>query len=452
MTDPTRRELIAGASLTGLATLSDAHASALSAGGAMAARAAQLRARWEQGAEDLSATLLVDRPDCGDPTLRTDADTLRRGFAALEVFKEIELLSIEEQAHRPIQRLLGEVFVAVGAAVVTAASWARSWSDGAGLDADPDDGHLHGALGALRLGVRDAKTTYGRQQQLETSLAELAGDRRPGALRQRVRRLLHRTGKAHALAERIAEDPTATGVLQLDDPALHARVVAAQEATGEPVEDFARTYRKQKTLLVLGMLGLGAVIVAGGFFALVGLCVVGCGGGVGGVVLLLISLGVMGLAIWGIIGLRDRYRAVKRKEENLRSGQSDADATPRTPLASAAWVDIDASLDWVSAGVVVRADEPLVARAWGVIRGGRLWAADAEGDGVAAGPGAPLPGAPARALIGRIGGRVFFIGAEQRVPDGLEGPLELGVNVADEHRALLRGGFTVQLMRPALPA
>ena len=76
----------------------------------------------------------------------------------------------------------------------------------------------------------------------------------------------------------------------------------------------------------------------------------------------------------------------------------DARALPPTALASAGWFDVDARADWVATGIDIHPETPTVARL-GVVRDGRLWAADAEGDGVAAGRGAPLPGAPARALI-----------------------------------------------------
>ena len=99
MSDPTRRAVLAATTSITLATMSpEVHAAGLLDGGIspMRARVAMLRERWARGAEELSVTLLVDRPDCGDAALRTDADTLRRGFAAVEIFKELELLSVEE--------------------------------------------------------------------------------------------------------------------------------------------------------------------------------------------------------------------------------------------------------------------------------------------------------------------------------------------------------------------
>ena len=445
MSDPTRRAVLAATTSITLATMSpEVHAAGLLDGGIspMRARVAMLRERWARGAEELSVTLLVDRPDCGDQALRSDADTLRRGFAAVEIFKELELLSVEEQVHVAVQALFAEVFAAVGGAVRTSSALIRAWADGDGLRDDPDERHLHGALGALRLGLRDARTTYGRQQQLDATLGTASDDKRPGALRARARRLLQRSEKANALAERIAAASGATDVLRLDDPVLEARVAAAVAASDEPAPPATeRSDALTTELIVLGMIGLGALFVGGLFLALLGLCSVACDGGIAGVLVLLLGLAVMGLTIWGAIRLgraaRSRHEAPDAASAELRT----------TPLEAAAWVDIDARTDWTPAGIQVQPGEALVARAWGVVRGGRLWAADAEGDGVAAGRGAPLPGAPARSLIGRVGARVFFIGAEQRVPAGVEGPLELRANVAPEHQELLRGGFTVQILR-----
>lgn len=445
MPEPTRRDVIAGATLGTLAAVSteaSAGVRMVRPGGAVAEHVARLRERWDRGAEDLGATLLVDRPDCGDAALRADARALRRGFAAVEIYKELELLPVEDQVHAPVQELFADVFAAVGGAVRTSVAWARAWADGEGLRSDPDDQHLHGALGALRLGLRDAKTTYGRQQQLEATLNGAAQDRRPGALRARVRRLLLRAEKADALAERIAAAPGSTDVLRLDDPAVEAKVAAAVAAQEQAEPGAAASPGEPSTgVVVLGMLCLGALLVGGLFVTLLGACSVGCDGGVAGVLVLLLGLALMGLAIWGSIRLL-RWA----KHGSSAPEAADAGLVP-TPLEPAGWVDIDASTGWVPAGVEVQPEVPLVARAWGVVRGGRLWAADAEGDGVAAGMGAPLPGAPARALIGRVGARVFFIGAEQRVPDGVAGLLELRANVPEAHLDLMRGGFTVQLLR-----
>lgn len=450
MSEPTRRDVIAGASLGALAAVgTEAQAGIRPArpSGPVAERVAWLRERWDRGAEDLGATLLVDRPDCGDAALRADARILRRGFAAVEIYKELELMPVEEQVHAPVQELFREVFAAVGGAVRTSVTWARGWADGEGLRSDPDEQHLHGALGALRLGLRDARTTYGRQQQLEATLDTVAQDRRPGALRARTRRLLRRAEKADALATRIAEAPGSTDVLRLDDPAMEARVAAAVAALDEAEPGAAASPHEPSTgMVVLGMLCLGALLVGGLFVTLLGACSVGCDGGVAGVLVLLVGLALMGLAIWGGI------RLLRSRHPHATAPESASAELIPTPLEPAGWVDIDASTGWVAAGVEVRPEVPLVARAWGVVRGGRLWAADAEGDGVAAGMGAPLPGAPARALIGRVGARVFFVGAEQRIPAGVAGPLELRANVAAEHQALMRGGFTVQILRAAARA
>ena len=69
---------------------------------------------------------------------------------------------------------------------------------------------------------------------------------------------------------------------------------------------------------------------------------------------------------------------------------------------------------------------------------------------MAAGPGAPLPGAPSGALVGRVGDQTFFLGAEGLVPRGLSGPLLLAVNLRPSAAAVARGGVEVQLLRRAV--
>lgn len=438
MPNPTRRDLFAGAVLgTAAAFHPEASAAILDhpLRQRMANLAEGLRTRWAHGAEDMGATFLMDRE--GDHPLHHEANALRQGFSALEIFKEIENLSIEEQVQSPIQNLLTEIAMAVGQAILASTALTRAYVEGEGADQDPDEHHLLGAIGALRIGVRSAKTTYGRQQMLENTLNTFTVDKQPGALRSRLRRILRRNEKAEALASRIAEDPSATGVLQSTDPDVCARIKAAQAESEPPLPvPFHGVSQTERSLIILGMLALGIMIPFGVLLVLVGGCLVACEGP-GGVILLLIGIALTSLTSWGMVTLKKRLHGPV-------DGQA---ALPQLGIESVGWADLDASKGWVSTGLWVDRHTPMIARAWGVVRGGRLWAADAEGDGVVAGMGAPLPGAPARALIGRIGEQVFFVGAEQRLPDDLAGMLELGINVKPEHHALLRGGFTVQVLR-----
>lgn len=448
MPNPTRRDLFAGAAL-GTAAVFHPEASAAILDHPLCTRMADhaegLRKRWAHGAEDMRATFLMDRE--GDHPLHREADALRQGFSALEVFKEIENLSIEEQVQSPIQHLLTDIAMAVGRAVLASSALTHAYVEGEGADQDPDEHHLHGAIGALRIGVRSAKTTYGRQQLLENTLNTFTMDKQPGALRGRLRRMLRRNAKAEALAARIAEDPSSTSVLQITDPVMRDRVQAAQAESEPPLPaPFNGVSYADRSTLILGMLGLGIVMAFGIFLALIGICTVACGESVG-VIVLLIGIALIGLTSWGVSTIKKHlHRPVDMH------AAVDPQIGTRWVLESAGWADLDASKGWLSTGLLVDRHTPMIARAWGVVRGGRLWAADAEGDGVVAGKGAPLPGAPARALIGRIADRVFFMGTEQRLPDDMEGMLELCINVPPEHHALLRGGFTVQILRPCVPA
>ncbi len=454
--DPSRRSVLAGVALSPLLA-AEAHAGPTvrtALGGTppgvsrLGRQAATLRERWARGAEELSATMLVDPGPGTDSALVADADALRQGFAAVEIFKELESMPLEDQVQGPMQRLMSDVLVSVGRAVRTSTRWAHSWADGEGRHSDPDEHHLQGALGALRVGLRGANTTHGRQQQLITTLSEALSDKSPGALRRLVRRHVRRAHRAENLADRIAESPNSTGVLHLDDPMVQARVQTALASSDEP-DTLAGAEPEDDehwALKTLASIALGVVIAGGVFITVLGLCAVSCSGA-SGIVILLLGIGLIGLGVWGVI------RVVRGPSTHQAAvGELPDQALQPKALRSAGWADVDASKGWISAGVDIHPDTPVVARAWGVVRGGRMWASDAEGDGVAAGRGAPLPGAPARALIGRVGQRVFFIGAEQRVPADVSGPLELCANVSPDRHGRLFGGFTVQLLTPQVPA
>jgi hypothetical protein len=454
---PTRRDLLAGAAASTLLALhAEAEAGPALPQNPLQAQVDALRARWAQGTEDLQGTLMLNRESERGSAGQTEA--LRRGFAAIEIFKEIERLPVEAQAQRPMQGLFAEVLTAVGHASRAAAELARGYAGAVGPDQDPDERHLHGAVGALRIGLRDAKTTYGRQQMLDATLAEVQADKEPGALRAKLRRDLRRFDRAESLAARIAADFNATSVITSEDPALVARVQAAMDASeGPPPSEEGNA--GDRAAMVLGILAMGVVMVLGIFVATVLACVFSCAGGSGaGIPLLLLGICIAWLGHWGMTQIRDRLRAYDKAHPQYEDDGEDSDAAQARPrrapederrveLESAGWAEAEARVGWSATGLVALSDRPVVARAWGVVRGGRLWAADADGDGVAAGKGAPLPGAPARALIGRVGERVFFIGAEARLPAGLSGPLELACNVAPEERQALRGGFSVELLQ-----
>jgi hypothetical protein len=106
-------------------------------------------------------------------------------------------------------------------------------------------------------------------------------------------------------------------------------------------------------------------------------------------------------------------------------------------------VNVAATVEWTDTGVQVRAGQTLYFQASGQVRWGRDRRDGPEGENNSPfNQARPLPNRPGAALIGRIGGDVFFIGGGQgpiRVRNG--GRLELGIN--DEYLQDNAGSFRV---------
>jgi PA-IL-like protein len=106
-------------------------------------------------------------------------------------------------------------------------------------------------------------------------------------------------------------------------------------------------------------------------------------------------------------------------------------------------VNVAATVDWTDTGVQVRAGQTIYVQASGQVRWGRDRRDGPEGENNSPfNQARPLPNRPGAALIGRIGGDVFFIGGGQgpiRVRNG--GRLELGIN--DEYLQDNSGSFRV---------
>jgi hypothetical protein len=106
-------------------------------------------------------------------------------------------------------------------------------------------------------------------------------------------------------------------------------------------------------------------------------------------------------------------------------------------------VSVSATTDWTDTDVELRAGQTIAIEASGQVRWGRDRRDGPEGEKNSPfNQARPLPNRPAAALIGRIGGEVFFIGNEQgpiRVRNS--GRLQLGIN--DEYLADNSGSFRV---------
>jgi hypothetical protein len=106
-------------------------------------------------------------------------------------------------------------------------------------------------------------------------------------------------------------------------------------------------------------------------------------------------------------------------------------------------VNVSATTPWTDTGVDVRAGQMIAFEASGQVRWGRDRRDGPEGEKDSPfNQGRPLPNRPGAALIGRIGGDVFFIGDARspiRVRSG--GRLQLGIN--DEYLEDNSGSFRV---------
>lgn len=126
--------------------------------------------------------------------------------------------------------------------------------------------------------------------------------------------------------------------------------------------------------------------------------------------------------------------------------------TAQTPSAGGGFV-VPAQQQWTSTGIVVRRGEWLTFNPSGEVQlGNDEIAAPAGSTRQRLAPaGAPVPNAPAGALIGRIGnGTAFVIGDRTSMQMPQAGTLFLGIN--DDHVADNSGEFRVEIQRGRAPA
>jgi hypothetical protein len=139
----------------------------------------------------------------------------------------------------------------------------------------------------------------------------------------------------------------------------------------------------------------------------------------------------------------DNYGSGSGSGNGWGSGGSGWDGGGRPSGMRERQVSVSASTDFSDTGVQVRPGQTIYIAASGQVRWGKDRRDGPEGEKNSPyNQARPLPNRPGGALIGRIGGDVFFIGNEQgpiRVRNG--GRLELGVN--DEYLEDNSGAFRV---------
>jgi hypothetical protein len=201
------------------------------------------------------------------------------------------------------------------------------------------------------------------------------------------------------------------------------------------------------------VLAVGLTVVASGLLLLFG-CGLSCGSGAAAPLLIAIALDIV-LIVTVVQVRRGRWDRDPGPDSGPddpgHPGPWDGSAPDAGALLlprrarELGWVGVGAGAGWVGTGVEVPEGSALSATAWGLVWTDKSWPADADGDGSVAGPGAPLPGAPAGSLVGRCGGRAFFVGSAQRLPAWAAGPLELAVNLGPGAAARAHGGLQVQV-------
>ncbi len=441
--------------------------------------AARLRRRRENLRPDMAASLLSLPPDGANvqPSSQVNAAAaeMREGLIAMELFKEFEHLPVEAQAQTEVQQFFRGVIASIGRAVSTAADWLRQWADGPGLKEDPHETHLRGALRVVRMSLAGGPLSADQVRRAEAVYADLADGPEHGALRPRVRRALRRVEKARRLAAEVATHRASTGLFEPSDPSIRVRVLAALGPQAVEDQDPWETdsaesedAERSRGAVSFGAIVTGVLVTAGVLILLALVCEIACTEGVVGALVLLAGAALILLLArratgegeegegdgedgeageGGEVGEGGLGESEGGSAGAVSGGDGHAVGLPIDPEAKPIWVDVQPADGWVDAGITLVAGEHWGIQCVGSVWGGSLWACGGDGDGVLAGNGAPLPGAPARSLVGRVLDTVFFIGAESILPGRRlvlpEGRLQLAINVSPEGAARLRGGFTV---------
>ncbi len=421
--------------------------------------AARLRSRLADLRASMESSFLLDRGDEVDAPTRNAAADLREGLAAFELFKEVEAIPVEAQVQPEVQSILVDVLCMIGVALRTASEWLGEWANGAGVARDPDATHLRASLRVMAMSMADGPLDAAQQLRAEVACKDLADGSEGPRLRQRVRRALARYEKARRLAAEMADSDAPTGLMEPEDALVRERVLAVlpptqglEPHTGADRNSQVRRFRRRRSLLVLAAILLGVGFIAGLVLIVVGLCGLACEPGVGFALLLLAGVALIGLSI----GLGDVVEYAGVDPSALGSPVVQVEARPPEDASlgkrgQVFWVEVPARSGWVLTEIEVRNDHLVHCEAWGTVLGGASWSASPNGDGVAAGATAPLPGAPGRSLIGKVGERVFFIGAGATFPGLLKGPIELGINASTEELGDLRGGFSTRIRVESVP-
>lgn len=417
--DTTRRAALAGALGIGAAAVGRP---VLAGADPLADRAR----RWEDVLRTRTQAIVAHFDIDPEAPPAAEVEDVARGAAALGVFKDWAEQPHEAQGAAPMQALLGRLLDDLHAGLATSRRLMRAWLEG---DDDTDGMTLRGALAATRLGLRDLRGGGIRGPELESALAELEDTPDGPALRRRCRRMVRQLDRLDEIGRQVAADPSSTGVLLAPSDAH----LPAPDPDAVPIHGHPWSAGRVSTALLLGLVGVGGAVLYA-----VTVCDAICFGGP--IVLAVAGLALVGLASWGIA--RTMMGAIG-EAHNRHPAVPDPDATGGRLVG---WKRMRVRHPHATPLTIFRFYERFRYQfiASGRLQAGPGWSSGPAGDGVAAGPGAPLPGAPRGALImrGPDGDRV--VGHSGWLGPGVRGFHRFIVNVPAGQRP--RGGYALEIL------
>lgn len=408
----------------------------------MARKVAEWRTRWEQDERDIVLSMLPDgKLPYNDPIL-VETQTIARGLSALRVLKEIQETPVRDQVHRGCQAMALAMAEAFGEAVLSSQRLIRALFE----DPSPErEMQLRGSLRALRLSLAEWKIEPERKKILEDLMLEAETLPQKGSLRNQLRRFDNRITRARRLIERAMDEDRGTDLLQPASRELEEEAAEGQAYWGDSAAPLSGSDKRMAIAggltigVILGMMVLGAIFIGGLFLLVVGACSAACGAPEGALVALA-GLAVMALAVWGGVALLGSAGVLARRAFKNPDLPELPDEDPDDPNL---YLNVHPRDGWQPTGLRRGALGAAPLRATGRVYGPWGWLANPEGDGVAAGPGAPMPGAPEAGLIARVGSDLFFLGEQGTIPAGEDGPVELALNIDPAHGGRAKGFFHV---------
>ena len=426
--------------LTGVAMVSASRAVQASVDGVQI-KVAEILQEWRRRQRELTLSFVPDgRFSVDDPDV-VELTTIAEGFSAVQAVHQLAAIPVEDQVHPRVQQAMRETAGAFGGALLRCRDMCLAFLDGARED---DFVQLHGALRVLRLSSSEWDLPPRRKRMLGAAF-DLSEDPDDPQARRQLRAVVRRIDKLESLVERARQEGRAEDLLR---PATRAQREGAELGLlRHGVRPQALEGSEPEVNLGLAM--IGAVLVAGGTVLLVlGLCNVLCGDP-GGILLILTGLALVGLGFWALSASWRRppsapkHRSELPEESGARlSRRSEQGAAP-VARVDGLGVNVHVHEGWVDTSLRRSPDGPLRLRARGRVYGPWGWMASANGDGVAAGLHAPLPGAPELALLAEVGGKILFLGAEGEIPAGPPEPVRLCLNLSPGEATGALGFFHV---------